>query len=238
MPMRAIPRVAPLGPVQRERRDAVGDLDADLLVVHALRPPSCCLQQVGLHLVVGVPRQRRDELDAARPLEAREPRAGERAERVAVERGAVAPHDDRRHLLAPARVRRADDRDVGDVGVRAQHRLDLGRRHVLAAGDDEVLHAPGDEEVAVGVAAAEVAGVEPAVADRRRGRGGVAVVARITVGPPTTISPSSSGAGERAVGATDRDVHEAGSCGRPCPRARTRSCRAPCSTPSVDSVWP
>jgi hypothetical protein len=48
----------------------------------------------------------------------------------------------------------------------------------LAAGDDDVLRASGEEEVAVGVAVAEIAGVEPAVFEHGIGRGGGSIVAR------------------------------------------------------------
>src|SRR5580765_2456126 len=69
-----------------------------------------------LDLVGGVPRQRGDELDPPRLLEAGESLTGERREPVAVDRGARARHDDRGHLLAPLRMRRPDDGDVRDVG--------------------------------------------------------------------------------------------------------------------------
>ena len=62
-------------------------------------------------------------------------------------------------------MRRPDDRDVGDGGVCAQYLLHLRRRYVLAAGDDDVLQAAGEEEPAVGVAPPEVPGVQPAVPD-------------------------------------------------------------------------
>ena len=53
----------------------------------------------------------------------------------------------------------------------AQQRLvDLARRDVLAALDDQFLQPPGDEIEAVGVALAEVAGVQPAVRLERLGR--------------------------------------------------------------------
>ena len=64
-----------------------------------------------------------------------------------------------------------------------QHRLDLGRHHVLAAADDQLALAAGDEEKALVVDLAEVAGAQAAVvaeATRRR-----------RSGPETTISPSS-----------------------------------------------
>ena len=60
------------------------------------------------------------------------------------------------------------------AGMRLEHRLDLGRRDVLAAGDDRVGLAAGDREAAVGVERAEVAGAQrrPAAgapSGRRRG---------------------------------------------------------------------
>ena len=65
------------------------------------------------------------------------------------------------HLL----VGNADHRHVGDRRMAEQRVLDFGRIDVLAAGDDHVLHAVVDVEVAVRVEIAGVAGVEPAVAD-------------------------------------------------------------------------
>ena len=65
-----------------------------------------------------------------------------------------------------------DPRHVGD------RFLDLLRVDVAAAGDDHVLGAAGDEEIAVVVDEAEVAGVDPAaVAHHRRRRLGVLEVA-------------------------------------------------------------
>ncbi len=51
--------------------------------------------------------------------------------------------------------------------MQRQAAFDLDRRDVLAAGDDHVVDAAGDEQVAVGVDVAGVAGEIPAVADRR-----------------------------------------------------------------------
>src|SRR5207249_7242829 len=58
-----------------------------------------------------------------------------------------------------------DDAGVGDRGVLAEHRLDLSRSDTEALVLDELLLAIDDEDVALLVAAADVAGVEPAVAD-------------------------------------------------------------------------
>ena len=62
--------------------------------------------------------------------------------------------------LAPLGVRAAVDGRLDHVGVRLEHRLDLGRRHVLAAGDDRVGLAPGDGQRAVGAPLPQVAGGE------------------------------------------------------------------------------
>ena len=50
----------------------------------------------------------------------------------------------------------ADDGGFGDARVLVQHTLDLGGIDVLAAGDDHVLLAVVDGEVAVGIAGADV----------------------------------------------------------------------------------
>ena len=68
--------------------------------------------------------------------------------------------------LAPVVVGRGDDRGLGDRGVGGQRLLDLDRGDVLAAGDDHVLLAVAQLDVAVGVHDAEVAGVEPAAGER------------------------------------------------------------------------
>ena len=84
----------------------------------------------------------------------------------AVARGAGAQLDDGEHGLAHVGVGDADHRDVGDRGMGGEHALDLGGVDVGAAGDDQVGAAVGDEEVAVVVELAEVAGGEDAVAKR------------------------------------------------------------------------
>ena len=85
--------------------------------------------------------------------------------------------------------------------VRVEDVLDLARVDVVAAADDQVLLAVDDEEEAVLVDVAEVAGVEPAVGDRlggglAGGRGSRV----ITLTPRTTSSPTCSPARrQRAV---------------------------------------
>src|ERR1700677_5382595 len=72
-------------------------------------------------------------------------------------------------LLAQGRVRQPDDGGLGDRRVLVEDLLDLARVHVVAAADDQVLLPVDDVEVAAGVDPGQVAGVEPAVADRLGG---------------------------------------------------------------------
>ena len=118
-----------------------------------------------------------DELDDARVLVAGHLLLAPRDQLVLGDRGAVLEDHDRLDLLAVALVRDADDGGQRDVGVRHQHLFDLARVHVVAAADDHVLGPVDDVVPAVLVAAAEVAGAEPAVLDRLLGRVGPAVVA-------------------------------------------------------------
>src|SRR6185503_20075427 len=73
-------------------------------------------------------------------------------------------HHDRLHGLAPFVVGDADHGGFRDVRVIADRALDLGGVDVLAAGDDHVLDADVDIEVAVLIHVAGIAGAEPAVA--------------------------------------------------------------------------
>src|SRR5262249_27039079 len=89
---------------------------------------------------------------------------------------------DQRHQVWPP----VPDHDaLGDVGALFDLRLEVRRGDVLAAGgDDDVLLAAGDREIAIGVELADVAGVEPPVLQRLTGRLLVLVVALEDVGPP------------------------------------------------------
>ena len=84
-----------------------------------------------------------------------------------------------------------------------EHAFDLGRAHVDAAGDDEILHAVDDPHPAVVVDRADVAGVEPTVGvERFRGPGRIEPVAAhhhraahedLAVGGPMRASAPSIG---------------------------------------------
>ena len=77
--------------------------------------------------------------------------------------GTVRADDESRRLLAVFLRGAADDRHVLDARHGAKEILNLLRRDVLAATDDEVLETTGDVVVAVRIHPANVAGVEPAV---------------------------------------------------------------------------
>ena len=96
----------------------------------------------------------------------------------------------------------AGDADFGDRRMVGQHFLDLARPHLEAARLDQILLAIDDEEVAVVVEVAEVAGVQPAprAAGRRRDRAGRVRVSSgrfqkpiISCGAAIAISPTSFG---------------------------------------------
>ena len=61
------------------------------------------------------------------------------------------------------RIGHADDLHVPDLGMGVDEVLNLLGVDVLAAADNHVLDAAGDFEVALGRAAGQIAGVEPAV---------------------------------------------------------------------------
>ena len=91
--------------------------------------------------------------------------------------GAVADHDDGVDYFPPALVGRGDHRAFEDGGVGVDDVLYLGGVHVLAAADDHVRLAVGEEQVAAFVQVAEVAGVVPAALEGYCGQLGVLPVA-------------------------------------------------------------
>lgn len=79
--------------------------------------------------------------------------------------------------LAPLRVVLAADTGFEDGGVGEQGGLDLGGIDIFAAGDDQVVAAVEDVEVAFGIEVADVAGGEPAIVDGGGGSVGTMVIA-------------------------------------------------------------
>src|SRR5436305_6356661 len=133
------------------------------------------LAQFGLqYLAVIVLRECVDEHVILGPLEARD---FTEAQLIELARLHVADHigdDD----LTPFGMGPADDRSLAHTSVLEQHFLDLARVDVRAARDDHVLGAILQREVAVRVEHADIAGVQPAGAERLRGRLGILPVAR------------------------------------------------------------
>src|ERR1035437_5554886 len=74
------------------------------------------------------------------------------------------------HLLTALRIRYADHRHLRDRRVPHQDLLDLTRVDVETTPDDQVLLPGHDRDEPVGVLLSDVAGAEPAVDDRLRGR--------------------------------------------------------------------
>src|SRR5659263_285624 len=72
-------------------------------------------------------------------------------------------------LFAEPLVRAADDGGLGDGGVGVEDLLDLARVDVVAAADDQILLPVDDEQEVLVVLIAQVAGVEPAAAERLLG---------------------------------------------------------------------
>ena len=79
--------------------------------------------------------------------------------------------------LAPFVVGPRDDRGELHGGVLEQRVLDLDRGDVLAAGNDDVLRAVAQLDVAVGMFDAEIAGMKPAAREGLVGRGFVLQIA-------------------------------------------------------------
>ena len=122
-----------------------------------------------LHLAERGTRQLFDKNELARHLEAGELGLRVGFQAVRIDSTIRTPdHIGHRHLL-PFRIGMADHAGVDDLGMFEQHALDFRRIDVLAAGNDHVLLAVVDPEIAVGVAAADVAGPIPAVVQRLAG---------------------------------------------------------------------
>ncbi len=84
---------------------------------------------------------------------------------------AVVGHDESLDRLAPLFVWDADDSGVLDFRMAVKGLLDLTRIDVFAAGNDDFLLAVDDEQKAVVVAPADIAGLQPAVVERIEGGG-------------------------------------------------------------------
>ena len=72
-------------------------------------------------------------------------------------------HQHREHRLAEIGVRQADHGAFGDAGDGVQQHLDLFGIDVVTAGDDQILGAADDGDIAVCVDLPQITGDEPAV---------------------------------------------------------------------------
>ena len=77
---------------------------------------------------------------------------------------AGAQHHVAHDLLAPHRVGNADRRGFGNFRALHQHAVDLDRRNVDAAADDQFLFPTGEVEKSIGIEISEVAGAHAAAA--------------------------------------------------------------------------
>ncbi len=66
-----------------------------------------------------------------------------------VDGGVRRSHNHRRHRLAEVAMRQADDGCLDNSGERVDLGLDLLRIDIEAAGDDEILAAAGDRDIAI-----------------------------------------------------------------------------------------
>ena len=106
----------------------------------------------------GVARQSREEGDVFRHFVIGEMLADEMLDGFRIQRRAVLRGDVGDGLLAAPRIRHADDRRLFHAGELVNDFLDLTRINIDAVDEQHVLQAIGDEEVAVRVAVADVAG--------------------------------------------------------------------------------
>src|SRR5258708_6544856 len=106
------------------------------------------------------------EVDLLGRLVLGQPLAAEGQDLVSGGLGVPAQDDEGDHLLAVPRVGPADNGGLGHRRVLEQHLFDIAGVYVQPAADDHVLLAVDDIEVAVAVHAADVAGVQPASANR------------------------------------------------------------------------
>ncbi|MNT90248.1 hypothetical protein D3C72_2311180 [compost metagenome] len=71
--------------------------------------------------------------------------------------------DKRSNDLAPLLVRQADHHHFFYCWVQGEHVFDFRRADVFAAGDDQVIDTPRDEQIALPIEVADVTGEIPSV---------------------------------------------------------------------------
>jgi hypothetical protein len=83
------------------------------------------------------------------------------AHRVERDDGLLGDRYESDHRFAPLLMRRTHDRDVGYPRQVSKHSFNLGLIHVFTSTDDHVLKPVDDEQTAILVEVADVAGVKP-----------------------------------------------------------------------------
>ena len=156
------------------------------------------------------PRQRIDEHDAIGHLEGDEPRGNELAKLAFAADGPGPQHDRRRDGFAEPRIGHRKSADLGDRLVCGERLIDFRRTDLLAAAIDDLFQPACDEQIAVIVEPALVAGPEPAVDERLRVRLGRGLVAR---GDRRSLEDDLAGLASReqlaALGIPNRDTSAA-----------------------------
>src|SRR6185503_11506140 len=132
-----------------------------LLLAHRELPAHLLPHQILLYLPRDRHRELLHEADVLRHLVVRNLLATERADRLGIAALARLQLDPRAHHFAVAAVRHAEHLHVLDLRVAIQELLDLARRDVFAAADDQVLHAADDIAVAGCIERRQIAGVHP-----------------------------------------------------------------------------
>ncbi len=119
-----------------------------------------------LDLAQGRSRQIVDKNDIARYLETGKLRQHMRLQVLRFYYAPCAPNDVSHRHLVPFGIKPADHAAFNHIGMLQQHPLDFRRIDVFAPGNDQVLLAVVHPEIAVRVAAADVAGAIPAIVQR------------------------------------------------------------------------
>src|SRR6266513_2266793 len=159
-------------------RRLIEDREARHLVNPLLLAPPLLLAQHELLDLSGGGLRQVTELDGGGTLEVGDVPAAELDELPFRRRHVWLQGDERLGPLAPLLVRDGDHRALEHGGVLGDSLLDLHRRDVLAARDDDVLLPVAQLDVAVRVPHGEVTRVEPAAAE---GLGGRAVLLEVAL---------------------------------------------------------
>src|SRR5258707_5394337 len=160
------------------------------------------------HLAVAGLRQRLPEEEPLRHFVTRHLWQQERRQlRLAHRTSSLARDADGDADLAPERVGHAEHRDLADRGMGQNLLLDLARIDIRSTRNVHVGGSAGDVDKTFRVHMAEIAGAEPAVAERFRVRFGVVVIAGEHAGTDDADLAGFEGLEFAAVVALDRDLH-------------------------------